>query len=999
MKSRLMSVVITLLVNGADVVLADYEISPNSGPYAGGNTLIITNGNFGTITNVIVGGMAAAIQAYGANWVRITAPGTGSPGVKSIVIQASDAGDIILANSYTVNPAGRLSQPWTDRLPSFITLTNTWLNGTNGIILAGAKAGDASGKAVSSAGDVNGDGRADFLVTATGADPYGQNMAGETYLLYGRSSGFPVAITLTNTWLDGTNGMILAGAVNELFSGNAVSSAGDVNGDGYDDLLIGAEKAKDYSGEVYLIYGRSNGSPVTVALTNTWLDGTNGSMMVGIQHYYYSGCAVSSAGDVNGDGLSDILIGAYSASPLGRSGAGETYLIYGRSNGLPAMITLTNTWLDGTNGCLLTGAGTSDGVGRSVSSAGDVNGDGLSDILVGANSASVAGRRYVGAAYLIYGRSNGLPAMITLTNTWLDGTNGVILAGANTNDYCGRSVGTAGDVNGDGLSDLLVGATGADSLGHINAGEVYLVYGCRNGLPPMITMTNTWLNGTNGCLFAGMSSVNDCGYSVGSAGDVDGNGLPDILIGAPGASSSGYVIAGETYLVYSQSNGFPAMTVMTNTWLNGTNGVIFAGGVAMSYSGRTTSSAGDINGDGLADLLVGAYNANPFGRSGAGETYVIYGRSSAMHYPITPSSGSTTGGYPVIITGTNLGNGTDITNVTLCGANASSIIQQSSTQIVIVAGAAGAGVGDVRIFSVSFGETIQSNVFEYFKENQVITFPSIPTQAITNRYGLSATANSGLNVNFSILSGAATLAEGTNLAFFSTGVVSMIASQPGNSAWNPAPEMTNSFDVLAVYTLTIQPSMHGLTVPGAGTYEFMEGQNATVTATASAYYHFGRWTGDAGGAENPLRLLMNASKTVQTVFVANLTTNTPVPVPEPWLAQYGLTNFGVDAAMDSDGDGQLTWQEYATAESDPTNPFSFFHTEARENGRLIVWPSASGRVYRVQQMGRILDYEWTTISGWTNLPATPPINTVTNPEAAMTNLLQFFRIVGELDDE
>jgi hypothetical protein len=117
-----------------------------------------------------------------------------------------------------------------------------------------------------------------------------------------------------------------------------------------------------------------------------------------------------------------------------------------------------------------------------VASAGDVNGDGYDDMLIGADSYG-GGSGAAGETYLVYGRSNGLPAQITLTNTWLNGTNGIILAGAVSNIVCGWSVSSAGDVNGDGFADMLVGAPKACPSGRDNAGEAYLVFGRSNGLP------------------------------------------------------------------------------------------------------------------------------------------------------------------------------------------------------------------------------------------------------------------------------------------------------------------------------------------------------------------------------------------------------------------------------------------------------------------------------------------------------------------------------------
>ena len=658
----------------------------------------------GNVTNVLVGGVAATIAGQGVGWLTITLPAATHAGAANLVVQTSDRGDITLAGAYTYNPAGVIPDAFSRAgLPSLITLTDSWLDGrTNGVILAGAKDWSYSGWSVSSAGDVNGDGCADLLVGAKQAGP-----GGEAYLVYGRSNGLPAWITLTNTWLDGANGVLLAAAGAQDNSGWSVSSAGDVNGDGCADLLVGAPYAdpsgRGGAGETYLVYGRSNGLPALITLSSGWLDGNNGVILAGAQANANSGCSVSSAGDVNGDGYADLLVGAYQAN----SGAGETYLVYGRSNGLPALITLSSGWLDGNNGVILAGAQANANSGYSVSSAGDVNGDGYADLLVGAYQANSG----AGETYLVYGRTN-LPAWITLTNTWLEGTNGVILAGAVVDDNSGISVSSAGDVNHDGYADVLVGAYHeAMMFESSKPGRTYLVYG-RTNLPAWITLTNSWLNGNNGVIFVGAQENDRSGCSVSGAGDVNRDGYADLLVGASGADPASSTDAGETCLVYGRTN-LPAWITLTNTWLDGNNGVLLAGGQTNDTSGWSVSSAGDVNHDGYADLLVGAQWSSPSGRVHAGKTYLVYGRSGVCFTPVEPSFGSWTGGYPVVIIGTNLGNGADITNVTICGVTAL-LGDQTATSVVVTAGAAAAvGLGDVRIYSTSYGETVKSNAFMY----------------------------------------------------------------------------------------------------------------------------------------------------------------------------------------------------------------------------------------------------------------------------------------------
>ncbi len=191
------------------------------------------------------------------------------------------------------------------------------------------------------------------------------------------------------------------------------------------------------------------------------------------------------------------------------------------------------------------------------------------------------------------------------------------------------------------------------------------------------------------------------------------------------------------------------------------------------------------------------------------------------HMPATlgvaPSSRSWTGGYQVVITGTNLCDGVDVTNVILCGVSVASIASQSATQIVVMAGAP--GIGDVRVFSASFGEAVKSNAFEYLKENQtLVTFrPTNGSVFVQNEVvGLSVLASSGLPVSFDTNSGPGVISGGTNLAFTGHGLVTIVAFQPGNAWWNPAPEKTNKYTILGLFPVAIE-SPYGATVPPAYT--------------------------------------------------------------------------------------------------------------------------------------------------------------------------------------
>lgn len=428
-------------------------------------------------------------------------------------------------------------------------------------------AGAQFGCSVASAGDVNGDGYSDVVI---GSYAFNNSPAqaneGAAYVYHGGS-------TLVNT----PAATIQANLAN-AYLGNSVKGMGDVNGDGFSDIIIGAPRYNNGSTEegIVLIY---HGSPGSV---NT---GTYTSRHESNREESYLGVSVASAGDINGDGYNDVIAGA-DWYTNGQNDEGAVFVYHGSATGLPANPTLT---------IQSNRAGTQ--LGFSVSSAGDLNGDGYSDVIAGGYFYT-NGQSEEGAAYIWLGSAAGL------------NPTPEILQGNQNNAHFGISVAAAGDVNGDGYSDVIIGAPGA-SYGQTGEGSAFIHLGSASGITTTAA-THLQPNQNN----------SDFGFSVAGAGDINGDGFSDVVVGAPrynGAYNNG------TVFVYTGSAAGinAASVVQLNAGRNNTR------------LGSSVAGAGDVNGDGYSDIILGADEFTN-GQSNEGRIQVHYG--SATGITLTPAT-------------------------------------------------------------------------------------------------------------------------------------------------------------------------------------------------------------------------------------------------------------------------------------------------------------------------------------------------------------------------
>jgi methionine-rich copper-binding protein CopC len=373
--------------------------------------------------------------------------------------------------------------------------------------------------------------------------------------------------------------------------GISVSNLGDVNGDGFDDVIVGASGG---NGAAYVIYGNASGAGVS--LTSGTIAADKGFKIVGPSASSYTGDSVSSMGDINGDGLADILVGAYHGA--GTTADGAAYVVFGSTQGTTVNLSAFNA----SQGFKIVGP---ERLGFSVSNAGDVNGDGINDMIAGALPGTGTG-----TAYVIYGKTSGMNFNF-VGNSTLDPSDGFRLMGttASGGANLGFTVSSAGDFNGDGYADVIVGADGQ--------WDAYIIFGGPTGFGggDVISLAAAGkgikLNG----------DVLRMGHQVAGIGDHNGDGLSDIVMVANTGSTAYHV-----NVIYGTSDASVRNISMSDLPTNPSLGYRITSNYVASSLTRV-SGAGDMNGDGIADLVISGYAAITY----SGWSYVVYGTSNVAN--------------------------------------------------------------------------------------------------------------------------------------------------------------------------------------------------------------------------------------------------------------------------------------------------------------------------------------------------------------------------------
>ncbi len=419
------------------------------------------------------------------------------------------------------------------------------------------------GYCLSGVGDVNGDGYDDFAIGSFHTNINGGNSGG-VYLLLGKSSGLTNGVNLNNA-----DARFTGKEANDAL-GYDIGQGGDVNGDGYNDIIISAPSAsnEERPGRAYVVFGEST---VDWGM-NFILEDSADISIEAVDNDHPLGRSIDIIGDLNDDGYDEFIIGNIYDEGLGLSNQGAAYLFMGKSNGWSRHMS------PGDADAIFYGHSVNSGAGSTCKGIGDVNGDGISDFAIGAGN---------GEIYIIFGRL----ACDWGQNFILSDADIIIAPEEESGLARALVIAPAGDVNGDDYKDFIIGDHYYPRYyyDYISTGRVYIFFGKGSG----------WQNMNRSeadVIFDGESEGDGAGRSIAGNFDYNGDGLSDILVGAQGNDQNG-VDAGKVYLIYGRSTGWPELK-----WVND----YFWGQLHDDCAGTAVDYAGDFNADGGADLIISA---------------------------------------------------------------------------------------------------------------------------------------------------------------------------------------------------------------------------------------------------------------------------------------------------------------------------------------------------------------------------------------------------------
>jgi hypothetical protein len=655
---------------------------------------------------------------------------------------------------------------YSDKGRAYIFFGGAQMDNVSDVVFTGENYSNNFGMDVSGAGDVNNDGYDDVIIGASG---YLSN-TGRAYIYYGSSGMSNVAKVV-----------ITGESTNNNF-GVSLSGAGDVNGDGFNDVIIGADGYNSHTGRVYIYYGGIN------------LDNVPDVIMTGKEEQSHLGISVSGVGDVNGDGFDDVIVGGYNSYYHG-----YVNLYYG------------GTSMDSIADLTLEGEG--EFFGTVIAGAGDVNNDGYNDLIAGDPNYFVnKGQTY-----------------IYLGGIAMDNISDVTMTGEDFNCYFGYSVSGAGDVNGDGYDDVVIGAEGSD----FKTGEAYIYYGGS-------TMDNV-----RDVVLTGENHYDHFGVSVSGAGDVNGDGYDDVVIGTEiDGMSNCYacvfyggkmmddrpdvkMVGKDPYSGFGNSvskigdvnrDGYDDIIVgavdFNTDW---GKAFIFLGGKRMDNIpdasfcaeeiddnfGSPVSGVGDVNGDGYPEFIISAKNYSTNGKA------YIYNLNQNPQVSTGPANSIES--FSATLNGTliSLGNSTpdahgfcwnksgkpDISSDTV-NLGAITIPGNFSWQITeLIPGT----TYFARAYATNSSGTGYGNeiTFTTPKASQTISFAPLEAATLNEEpFRLLATSTSGLPVIFTSSDTSVAIIQNDTLLIAGVGISTITASQPGNSQYEAAPDVVQPFEVV-----------------------------------------------------------------------------------------------------------------------------------------------------------------------------------------------------------